>query len=536
MFSIKKNLFNSVEGITSAAVIISFFSLASKIFGLIRTHILMGLFGSGDTLDMYNAAFRIPDTIFNLIIIGALSASFVPILSGYYSKKDNENFFRVANNVLNIFLISVLAAGGLVFFFAPFLLRFIVPGWEGDKFNTTVELTRLMLLSPVFLTLSSIGNGMLQSSKRFLIYAAAPLGYNIGIIFGALFLVKYFGVYGLATGVILGAALQFIIQWPVLAKLGYRYKAVFDIKNSDIRRIFKVMIPRTLSLGVGQLNLLIITSVASTLAAGSLTNFTLATDIQNIFFGIIGISFAVAVFPTLSSCIAMKQMEKFTAAFSQACREIMFFIIPATFFLIIFRSEMVRVIGGIGLFSASAALVTEQILVFLALGLVSQSLISLVVRTYWALGDTKTPFYTSLFGLVVNAIAAFWFGREMGSPGLAIAFSLTNAINCVMLIFYLKNTKINFDRERILVSSFKILLSALFGGSIVWFLMAAFPYDVREASIWLVVFRLVLGSILFAVLFLAAGWTLRMREIFTFSRIFWAKFLAKTQSDIVETI
>jgi len=536
MLQIKKLIFNQIDGITSAALIISVFSLASKFLGLIRTKILFGIFGAGDTLDMYYAAFRIPDTIFNLIIIGALSASFVPILSGYYYKKDDLKFFKIANNVLNIFLIAVIATSVLAFFFTPFLLKFIVPGWSGEKLSITADLTRIMLFSPIFLTLTSVASGMLQSSKRFLIYAASPIGYNIGIIIGAVFFVNFFGVYGLALGVILGAALQFLFQYPVISRLGYKYKFSFDFHDADVKKIFKMMIPRTLSLGVGQINLFVITSVASTLAAGSLAIFNLATDIQNIFFGLIGISFSVAVFPSLASYLSSGQKEKFTAAFSQACREILFFIIPAIAFLIIFKAEMVRLIGGAGHFSASAAFETEQVLVFLALGLLAQSLISLMVRTFWALGDTKTPFYTSLFGMAVNAIAAFWLGRDIGTPGLAIAFSLTNVINSIMMILYLRNKKVDFGKENILSSSYKILLAAFLSGFTVWGIAAVFPYNAREASVWLVLFRLILGSILFSALFLLIGWFIKLREIFIFSKAFQKRFLAKAQSDIGENV
>jgi len=511
----QKLFYNQTEGITRAAFIISFFSLASKLLGLLRDRILAGAFGAGDTLDMYYAAFRIPDTIFNLLIIGALSASFIPILSKYYYKGDTARFYKVANNVLNLFAVAMIIAGAIMILFMPLLLKLVVSGWTGEKFATTVALSRLIILSPVFFTLGSVAGGILQSTKRFLVYAAAPLGYNAGIIFGAIFLVKYWGIYGLGLGVIIGAAFQFLLQWPAIKSLGYHYDFSFDYKDPDIRRIFRLMVPRTLSLGVGQINLFVITSVASTLAAGSLTIFNFATNIQNIFFGLVGISFAVAVFPALSSYLAAGQSEKFTASFSQAFREIIFFIVPSTAFLIIFRSEIVNLIFGVGKFNAASASVTEELLIFMALGLVAQSLISLVVRTFWALGDTKTPFYTSLFGMVANAAAAVWFSRGYGVAGLAVAFTLANIVDFIMLFILLKRKSVSLDEARIYGSFFKILFATMIGVAAVWYLIGFAP--LVGAGKLLVLLRLLSGTTLFAAAFLLAGWLIDTKEIFIFT-------------------
>lgn len=523
--SIKRFFYNRMDGITKAAFAISFFSLASKILGLVRDRILAGAFGAGDTLDMYYAAFRIPDTIFNLIVIGALSASFIPILSEYYYKEDRANFFRIANNVLNIFLAVMVGIGLAVFLFMPFIMKFVIPGWSGDKFDTTVSLTRVMLFGTFFLTLSSVSNGILQSTKRFLIYAAAPLGYNIGIIAGAIFLVKFFGIYGLALGVILGAGLQFLIAWPVVKSLGYKYQFLFDYKDKDIRRIFKLMIPRTLSLGVGQVNLFVITSVASTLSAGSLAIFNLAGNIQNIFFVLAGISFSVAVFPAMASYLSAGQKEKFTASFSQAFREIILFIIPASAFLIIFRAEIVSLIFKVGNFDIGAVAIMEKTLLFFAAGLAAQSLISLVVRVFWALGDTKTPFYTSLFGMAATIVIAVWAGREYGVAGLAIAYSATNIVNFILLFALLRKNPVDLDEKRIYGSFMKILLATAISSAAAWYFQESgifFGFD--KVSVF---YRLISGSAVFIFLFISAGRLIGIKEFFIFTEAFKKRFLIK---------
>lgn len=530
----QKTLYGKIDGITRAAFVISFFSLASKVLGLIRDRILAGTFGAGDTLDMYYAAFRIPDTVFNLLIIGALSASFIPILSGYYYKKDNDRLFKVANNVLNIFLVAVSVACVVMFFFMPFIMKFVVPGWTGDKFETTVALTRIMLLSPIMLTFSSVANGILQSTKRFLVYAASPIGYNVGIIIGAVFLSGVWGIYGLAAGVVLGAIFYFLLELPAVKSLGYKYRFSFDYKDPDIRRIFKLMLPRTLSLGVGQINLFVVTSVASTLAVGSLAVFNLATNIQNIFFGLVGISFAVAVFPALASYASSGEEEKFTVSFSQAFRQIIFFIIPSSAFLVIFRSEIVNLIFSVGKFDANAVAITKDILIFMALGLTAQSLISLVVRTFWALGDTKTPFYTSLFGMVANAAAAIYLSRDYGVVGLAIAFTLTNIVDFILLYILLRKSPFNLDEANISTSFLKISFATATSSLAIWYLMGAMPF--LGAGKVFMLLRLLTGFAGFIGLFLFIGWLVKTKEIFIFSDALKKRFGKKETISVEEII
>ncbi|MDP3057371.1 MAG: murein biosynthesis integral membrane protein MurJ [bacterium] len=514
---LKKIFFNQIDSLASAAIVLGFFSLASKFLGLVRDRILFGTFGTGDQLDIYYAAFRIPDTIFNLLIIGALSASFVPILSKYFYRKEDALAWKTINDVMNIFLFSVILGSFLLAVFAPVLLKFIVPGWSGEKFATTLALTRIMLLSPIFLTISSVVGAALQSSKRFMMFAFAPVVYNAGIIIGAVFFAKSMGIYGVALGVILGSILHFLVQLPVLISLGYKYKISFNWKNPDVRRIFRIMLPRTLSLGVNQINFFIITIFASFLASGSLSIFYLAGNIHNIFFGLIGISFSVAAFPALSAFLANGEKEKFTAVFSRTMREIIFFIIPATAFLVIFRSEIVHFIGRRADIDYAT---TETSLVFLALGLAAQSLVSQVVRTFWALGDTKTPFYTSLFGLAANVGAATWFVfySGFGVVGLAIAFSLMNIVNFFMLYFFLRR-KINYlDEARVVKSFGKIFVASALGGAAVWFLTSLFPGDFYKMNSLALAIRLTAGFAALALAFSFFAWIFQVRELSLFVR------------------
>ncbi|MEI6596644.1 MAG: lipid II flippase MurJ, partial [bacterium] len=254
-----KRLFNGeINSITVAALLVGGSSLISRLLGIFRDRILAGQFGAGDTLDIYYAAFRIPDLIFNLLVLGALSAGFIPIFTGLIKEPveklrslfsaDHKEAWQLASSILNILGFGLLVLCGLGVIFAPQIMRFITPGFSQEKMDLTVSLSRIMFLSPIFLGISSVFGGILQSFKRFFVYSMSPIFYNIGIIIGALYFVPLWGIYGLAWGVVLGAAAHMAVQIPALAQLGFKYKFKFDIYNSNVKKIWLMMIPRTMSL------------------------------------------------------------------------------------------------------------------------------------------------------------------------------------------------------------------------------------------------------------------------------------------------
>ncbi|MFH0987796.1 MAG: lipid II flippase MurJ, partial [Parcubacteria group bacterium] len=294
------------NSITSAAIIIAAASLLSRILGVVRDHVLAARFGAGNELDIYYAAFRIPDFVYNIVILGALSAGFIPIFVGLFKSDssdkyhDNHEAWDLVNNAINIVGIFSVVICLILAVLSPWIIPLITPGFGGDKMLATVALTRIMFLSPILLGLSGIIGGVLQSTKRFLMFSLAPVMYNVGIILGAIFLVKPFGLMGLAYGVILGALMHLLIQLPTAFSIGFRYHPIFNLKDNNFLRIVRMTGPRLLSLASSQINLTIITILASTLAAGSLAVFNLSNNLQSFPVGIIGVAYAVAVFPILS--------------------------------------------------------------------------------------------------------------------------------------------------------------------------------------------------------------------------------------------
>lgn len=471
----KKIFRQQINSVTVAAALVALSSLASRALGVLRDRILAGRFGATVDLDIYYAAFRIPDLIFNLLVLGALSAGFIPIFSGLikdmkcdrrvcYSDSPNREAWYLAANILNILSLGLILLSLIGVILAPQIVSLITPGFSAEAQRKTVELTRLMFLSPIFLGISGVLGGILQSFKRFLLYSLAPILYNLGIIFGALYLSKDFGMLGLAWGVVIGAALHMLVQLPTVFGLGFRYHFRFDFKDFKTRQIGRMMVPRTLSLAISQINLVVTTIIASSLASGSLAVFNFANNLQSFPIGIFGISYAVAAFPALAA--AASDREKLKQNFSSPFRQILFFIIPATVFLITLRAQIIRVVLGTGEFDWRATVLTMDCLAAFALSLFAQATIPLLVRVFYARHNSKTPFYLGLVTVLINIILAWYLAPILGVTGLVLAFSVANIINFILLGVWLYSEVGDLDIRKIVMSSLKFCIAAILGGAV----------------------------------------------------------------------
>lgn len=464
--SLHQKLINSSpsSSIASAAFVIAAAGILSRVLGLLRDRILASHFGAGDSLDIYYAAFRVPDLIYNLLILGALSAAFIPVFTGLIARDEEKDAWELVNVFLTTAIIFLIVLAGIFAIFAPYLMKLITPGFPADKLKGVVTLTQIMFLSPIFLGISGIFGGILNSFKRFLIYSLAPIMYNLGIIFGALYLVKPFGIAGLAWGVVIGAFFHMAIQYPNVKIVGLKYFPRLNFKNKHLRRVITLMIPRTMGLAVTQINLLVVTVIASTLAAGSLAIFNFANNLQSFPLGIFGIPFALAVFPILSHHAARDERDIFIQNFSKTFRQILFFIIPASILILVLRAQIVRIVLGAGKFDWEDTILTFQALGIFSVSLFAQSTIPLLARSFYALHNTRVPFLTGIAGEAVNLAGALILSRRFGVMGLAWAFSLSSIVNMFLLIFILRSKLKELDDKKIISVIVKISVSALAAG------------------------------------------------------------------------
>ena len=498
------------SSVASAAFLIALMSIASRFLGVVRDRILASSFGASQTLDMYYAAFRLPDLVFNLLVLGALSAGFIPVFARLVSEENRAAGWRLASNVFNTLCVFLLVLCGAGIIAAPWLVTIIAPGFPSEARSTIVDLTRIMFLSPFFLGLSSIVGGMLQSFRKFFAYSLAPVLYNVGIIVGALFFAPRFGIVGLAWGVVLGSFIHVAVQVPSLFKIGFHYQKILDWKDKGLRTMYRMMTARTLGLAITQINLTVVTIIASTLPSGSLSVFNLANNLQSFPVGIFGISFAVAVFPILSAALTP---EAFVSRFSKTFRQIMFCIIPATVGLVILRAQIVRVILGAGNFTWQDTILTVDTVGFFAISLFAQALIPLLTRGFYSKHDSRTPFFIGLFSDGLNVGLALWLSRQFGVAGLALAFSLSTMLNFLLLFFVLRHRVGGLDEKRLLISTAKCTAAGLaMAVSIQAMKLLVWPY-VNMTKVWGI---LVQGSLagLFGLVVYAAVCSLLKSEEF----------------------
>ena len=464
---LNKLWYGSIDNIGWAAVIVGFSSFISRFLGVFRDHILAGQFGAGDELDIYYAAFRVPDLIFNLLVLGALSAGFIPIFVNLLDKSegqagDNQAAWRFTNIVINFLLIILILLSIIGIVLAPQIIKAITPGFSAEKLSKTVELGRLMFLSPLLLGLSGIVGGVLQSFKRFFAYSLSPIFYNLGIIVGALFLVPRVGLIGLAWGVVIGALLHLLVQVPTLRHLGFRYRFILDWRDKYLRQIGRIMVPRTLGLAVSQLNLLAMAVLASKLASGSLAVFNLANNLQSFPVGIFGLSFAVAAFPTMSALVS--EPEKLKVSLAATIRQTLFLVIPSTVIILGLRAQIIRVILGSGRFDWQDTILTMRTLSYFGISIFAQSLNAILVRVFYAYKDSATPFWLSLVSVMVTISLAWLLREQLGVAGLALAFSVGSIVNFILLWIFLRAKAPVLDIRVIGSGALKMIIAAAISG------------------------------------------------------------------------
>ena len=458
--------------ILSAAFVIMVTVLFSRILGLLRDRLLAGRFFGGNEwqLDVYFAAFRLPDMIFQLLVIGALSAAFIPVFSEYLEKNKNEAYL-VASSIINIVLTFFILFGLLIFIFAPQLCRLIAPSFSPEKIALMSSLTRIMLFAQAFFCVSNFLTGIIQSNQRFLVPALAPIIYNLGIIFGIIVLTPTFGIYGPTFGVVIGALLHFLVQIPLALKLGFSYiPTSWEFSHPAVREIVRLMLPRTLALAISQIEATVAVFLATSLAAGSLTIFYFAQHLMNLPVGLFGSTIGQAALPTLSQNMAKKDWQEFKKIFLSSFFQIIYLALPASAILLILRVPAVRLAFGAKNFPWQATILTGKTLAFFTFAIFSQSIIQILVRGFYALHNTKTPLVIGAVGVLINVflsvLLTFRFG--FGVLGLAAATSVASFLHAVLLFVFLDREVLGFERKSVFIPLFKMSLATLVTAVFLW--------------------------------------------------------------------
>ena len=440
--------------------------MLSKILGLIRDRLLAHVF-LPEKLDIFWAAFRLPDLIFQVIILGALSVAFIPVFTEHLENRGKEDAFEMARAVLNVSLVIFIFITILIYFFAqPIIASFIAPGFTTARQMQVVELTRIILFGQVILVIGSFFIGISQSFQRFIIPSLSPVFYNFGIILGIVFLSKQMGIVGAAYGVIIGAFLHVAVQLPLVWSMGFRFKFPPKFFNPGVKEIMRLMSVRTIGLSAEQINETVGLALASIASIGSVTYLTFAQHLQVVPIGLFGATLAQAALPVLSSEGNRGKIEEFKITILTTLHQILFLTLPATAILIVIRIPVVRLVFGASQFNWEATVLTGATLAFLAIGLSAQAISLLLVRGFYALKDTKTPVIVSLIVVTVNIVLSLYAIIVLKFDVWSIGFA--NSISAVLsaiLLFWTLHFKIGkFNLKMVLIPLLKMLMATIIMG------------------------------------------------------------------------
>lgn len=508
--------------ILSAALIMMAAVFISRLLGLLRDW-LLAYFFTPTQLGIYFAAFRLPDMVFSIIVMGALTTAFIPVITGYLVKGEKETAFKVASSIINLSLLVFLVLATIIFIFASPLSSLIAPGFSQAELTKVAYLTRVMLFAQLFFVVSNFLTGILQAEKQFILPALAPVAYNFGIIIGIFVLAPFFGLYGPAIGVLIGAFLHFIIQLPLVKEQGFHYKSEIDFKSPGVKKIGRLMLPRTIGLITSQINFTIDNILASLIAPSAITILNFAQHLQQLPIGLFGVTIAQAALPSLSEERTKNNLENFKTTLLSSVRQILFLTMPATVVLIVLRIPLVRLIFGAVKFDWQATVFTSLTLACFSIGVVFQSLTHLFARAYYSLFDSQTPLLVVMISAVVNIGFSIILIYSWKLPvwGLAISSSLADMISAGLLFLLLKKKLVNFGIKGLIKPLLKILFASSVMGLVIYFNMKLMDFFVLDTTrtinlIFLTMTSLIIGFLIFIIL----SWKIQIEEFFIFGRLF----------------
>ncbi len=431
----------------STMIVMVAFGVA-KLISLIQTFIIASQVGVGTEWDTFVTANRVPELIFTLISGGALAHAFIPIFAGFLARDDKEGAWRTATHVINTIFTATLIASVLVFLFAVPIARSVAPGFDDAAIQQTAELMRILLISTLIFSVSGISMGILNSHNHFLLPALAPIMFDLGILFGVIFLLGPLGVKGIAIGAVLGAAWHFGIQIPGLVHYKARWWPELGLRDPNLWKVIRLMLPRVAGLGVFSFNFLIMNNIASRLGTGSVSALDWGWRLMQIPETLIGTAMGTVVFPTLAALSERGDGDGKRDAMSGALRFVVIATIPAAIGLIFVGRPLISLLER-GAFDASDSILVYSTLQFFALGLVVHSSLEVVARSFYADKDTFTPLLAALGGAGINLVLSYLLSGvspfddivqtgAMGVSGLALANSLGVAFEVIFLLILLR--------------------------------------------------------------------------------------------------
>ncbi|MBD3401249.1 murein biosynthesis integral membrane protein MurJ, partial [candidate division GN15 bacterium] len=421
-------------------------------------------FGAGMATDAFVTAFRIPNLLRDLFAEGALSSAFVPVFKEKMVKDSEESAFSLARIVLTLVLVFVGLVVLLGMIAAPAIIYVSAHGFTEDaaKFDLTVDLTRLMFVYLLLVSLSAVVMGMLNSFGRFGIPALAPALFNLGTIAGVLILYNVLPVpiYAMAIGVLIGGLGQVAIQLPLLWRIGFRFRPRFSLLDEGVKRVLRLFTPMVIGLSAGRVNILVNTLLASLLIEGAISYLNYAFRLMHFPLGVFAVALGTVALPKASEVATEGNMDKLARTFTEAINLNFLVIMPSAAFLAMWGTDLIELIFQYGAFSSLDTENTARALLHYSYGLLGLASVRVTVPFYYSLGDSRLPTKISVLAVLVNMGLYFVMVPLLGFAGLASATSLAGLLNFALLVYYLPTRGVPFRRRQVLLDAFRIGVAA----------------------------------------------------------------------------
>ncbi len=490
----------SREGeITGAASVVGAATMASRVLGYGRDAAIAFVFGAGMYSDAFFVAFRISNLLRRLLGEGALTSSFIPIFTEEYHLRPPEGARALVSSVFTLFIFILTAAAILGIIFSGPLVSLMSPGFAADpyKFALTVKLTQLMFPYMVFIGLMAIAMGVLNSLKHFTAPAIAPIFFNLSIIACVFIIAPALNqpVYALAIGVLIGGALQLLLQLPYLKRYGMLPSLSFSFSDPGVGKILKLMGPAAFGVGVYQLNIFVTLWFASRLAEGSVSYLYYAGRLMELPMGVFGAAITTALLPALSTYAVKKEWVEFKGSLSFVLRMLNFLMIPAAVGLFILSLPIIELLFARGSFTDEAARSSATALCYYSIGLVPISLSRVLTSAFYSLKDTATPVWVALVAFFCNAIACVLLVGPLGFGGLALATSIAGVLNMVILFVILSRRLGPFGGSEVITSAIKNLILAVIMGATIYMVLVNSGYSSMSnlGQAFVVIILLIIG-------------------------------------------
>jgi putative peptidoglycan lipid II flippase len=506
----------------STVIVMAGFAI-SQALSIAQAFLIADVFGVGAQWDAFSIANRVPETIFSLIAGGALATALIPMFGGMLARNERDGAWRLASHVINTIFVVAFVVSAVAFLLAPWLVQnFVAPGFDAAQTAETVGLMRVLLVTTLIFCISGTAMGILQSHNAFLAPALAPVLFDIGKLFGAAVLVGQFGVYGIAYGALIGAVLHLGIQIPALIRVGARWINGLGWNDPAVRRVFRLMLPRILDLGVFNFNMLMAGNLASQLGAGAVSAFNWGWSLMQIPETLIGTAMGLVIFPTLAAFSELNDVDGKRSAMSNALKFILIGTIPAAIGVVVMGRTAVSLLEG-GAFDADATELVYIALRGFALGIILHSIIEVAARSFYADKDTTTPLLIAIGGAAVNVSAALLLSGVLtnqrsveGVAGLTWANTLGVLFEVVFLLFVLRGRWQGIHEGALATTTAKTLMASMVMA------VAILIFDALWSAAGLAgqgramtIVQVALDVLIGAGVFVAAAYALRLQELQT---------------------